>query len=194
MGIGVKDCDRKTMPEKAQYSLKQVDVRVKLKEAPELKTRFPMDSPKNAILAMKDMMIDLDREHFYVVNLDSACHPINYHVASIGSLNASIAEPSAIFKAALLSNASNVIVLHNHPSGNPSPSSQDRNITERLIGCGKLLGISVLDHVVIGSETGAYYSFREREPDLFLGAADYNYAVRLLSKHEELQAEEEFEL
>ena len=194
MGTGVKSFDRETLSDNAQFCLKQVDVRVKLKAAPELKTRYPMDNPQHAILAMKDIMIDLDREHFYVVNLDATCRPLNYHVASIGSINVSIVEPAAIFKTALLSNASSIIILHNHPSGNPLPSESDRKATERLIGCEKLLGVSVLDHVIIGSSTGFYYSFREKEPDLFKGTADYHYAEYLISEYEKPQLEEEWEL
>jgi DNA repair protein RadC len=84
---------------------------------------------------------------------------IGYHEVSRGTLNASIVHPREVFKAAVLSNAAAVIVAHNHPSGDPAPSPEDVQLTERLREAGQLLGIDLLDHIVIGHDD-RYFSFR----------------------------------
>jgi DNA repair protein RadC len=101
-----------------------------------------------------------DREHFVVVMLDTKGHVIGINTVSVGCLNSTIVHPREIFKPAILSNASAVILGHNHPSGDPDPSNEDVEITRRLIGGGKILGIDVRDHIIIGD--GRYMSFRER--------------------------------
>jgi DNA repair protein RadC len=78
---------------------------------------------------------------------------------SIGSLNQSIVHPREVFKTALLSNAAAILLLHNHPSGDPAPSQEDLAITRRLIECGDILGIRVLDHIIIGED--CFKSFSE---------------------------------
>jgi len=80
---------------------------------------------------------------------------------SIGSLDASIVHPREVYKVAILANSSSIIVCHNHPSGDPTPSREDINVTKMLKEAGELLGIPVLDHIIVGSE-GAYYSLKER--------------------------------
>ncbi len=77
------------------------------------------------------------------------------------SVNSSIVHPREIFKTAILSNAASIIISHNHPSGDPTPSKEDISITTRLKECGKILGIEVLDHVIIG-EYDKYLSFKEK--------------------------------
>jgi DNA repair protein RadC len=101
---------------------------------------------------------DADREHFVVVLLDRKNQVIGMNTVSIGSLTASIVHPRETFKAAILSNAAAIICGHNHPSGDPQPSQEDRVLTARLVEAGKLLGISVLDHIILG--TGARGTFR----------------------------------
>jgi DNA repair protein RadC len=80
-------------------------------------------------------------------------------MVSLGSLTGSLVHPREVFKGALLSSAASVILLHNHPSGDPKPSAEDREVTRKLVEAGKLLGVPVLDHVIIGERS--YYSFRE---------------------------------
>jgi len=80
---------------------------------------------------------------------------------SIGSLSASVVHPREVFKPAILSNAANILIAHNHPSGQPQPSQEDRVLTVRLVAAGKLLGISALDHVIIGDGTSSYFSFAD---------------------------------
>jgi DNA repair protein RadC len=102
----------------------------------------------------------LDREEFLVVPLDTKNRVLGFHVVSVGSLGASLVHPREVFKIAILANAASVILVHNHPSGDPEPSAEDRRVTERLKEAGELVGIPVLDHVVIGD--GRYVSFTDR--------------------------------
>ena len=100
---------------------------------------------------------DADREHFVVILLDQKHGIIGINTVSVGSLTASIVKPREVFKPAILANAASIICGHNHPSGDPQPSREDRAITTKLVDAGKLLGIEVLDHVIIGAE-GRYFS------------------------------------
>lgn len=102
----------------------------------------------------------LQQEHFVVAMLDSKNRLIKDKVISIGSVNATIVSPRDIFKEALKYNAVSIIVLHNHPSGDSTPSSEDFDVTHRLVRAGNLLSLQVLDHIVIGDRE--YYSFKEK--------------------------------
>lgn len=99
-------------------------------------------------------------EVFAVLCLDVKHRPIAYHVISRGSIDATIVHPAAVYRAAILANASALILLHNHPSGDPSPSPDDVRLTARLVRAGALFGITVLDHVILG-ESDRYVSLRE---------------------------------
>jgi DNA repair protein RadC len=107
------------------------------------------------------------REHFLVLMLDARHKPIAYQVVSIGTATASLVHPREVFQAAVGAGAVAVIVAHNHPSGNPSPSREDRDVTERLVRAGEVLGIRLLDSVVI-TDSG-YVSLREEDPGKFEG-------------------------
>jgi DNA repair protein RadC len=98
-------------------------------------------------------------EVFAVLCLSTRHDVIGYHEVSRGTLDAAIVHPREVFKAAVLANASAVIVGHNHPSGDPKPSCEDHRITDRLADAGRILGIAMLDHIVIGR--GRFFSFRE---------------------------------
>lgn len=98
-------------------------------------------------------------EEFVAVFLDSKNTVVGYQVVSVGSLNLSIVHPREAFKAAACMNAAGVLFAHNHPSGDPTPSQEDRALTDRLVGAGDILGIRVLDHIVIGDER--YVSFAD---------------------------------
>jgi len=102
----------------------------------------------------------LDREHFWRIDLDAKNEVLDYEVVSMGTLTASLVHPREVFKGAILSNASGIIVSHNHPSGDPKPSQDDKQTTRRLAEAGKLLGIPLLDHVVLAEHR--FFSFRER--------------------------------
>jgi DNA repair protein RadC len=110
---------------------------------------------------LRAIIKDSDREHFVVMALDSRRRVIGANVVSIGTLNASLVHPREVFKPAILLNAAAIVVGHNHPSGDPAPSSEDREVTRRLTKAGELLGIPLADHVVIGSGD-SFYSFREQ--------------------------------
>jgi DNA repair protein RadC len=118
-------------------------------------------SAVDASTLLHTYLADVDREHFVVLMLDQKNKVIGINTVSIGSLTASIVHPREVFKPAILSNAAALILAHNHPSGQPQPSQEDRVLTVRLVAAGKLLGISVLDHVIIGDGTSAYFSFAD---------------------------------
>ncbi|MCA9463798.1 MAG: DNA repair protein RadC [Nitrospinota bacterium] len=105
-------------------------------------------------------MLRLDREEFRVLLLNAKHTVIAQHTVSIGSLTVSIVHPREVYKAALLANAAAIIGVHNHPSGNPDPSPEDHALTKRLSEAGTLLGITLLDHVIIGEHT--HYSFADQ--------------------------------
>ena len=104
---------------------------------------------------------DLDREVFMILNLDTALRPINLNVVSMGTLSETMVHPREVFKASILSNASSVICIHNHPGGDVTPSDPDIAVTNRFTECGKILGIEVADHLIIGGRDGTYFSFQE---------------------------------
>ena len=101
---------------------------------------------------------DETKEYFIVLHLDGKNRIIAVDVSSIGSLNQSIVHPREIYKTALLSSAASIICIHNHPTGDSTPSSEDLEVTRRLKEAGQLLGIKVLDHIIVGDN---YYSFVE---------------------------------
>ncbi|MBM0845350.1 DNA repair protein RadC [Staphylococcus saprophyticus] len=102
-----------------------------------------------------------DREVFFVMCLNTKNHVVAVHRCHIGSSNASIVHPREVFKSAILNNAASVIVAHQHPSGDITPSMEDINVTKRLVEAGKLLGIEMLDHLVVNNE-GKFTSLKER--------------------------------
>lgn len=100
----------------------------------------------------RDFLAGQDREVFVTLNLDCSKKINSIHIVAIGSASAAIIEPREVFKTAILSNASFIIMAHNHPSGNPEPSPDDIKMTRQLFECGKLLGVGVLDHIIVGDE------------------------------------------
>ena len=116
-------------------------------------------SPGDADQVVRSFIGNSDREVFLTLNLSSANDINSIHVVSIGSLNQSIVHPRECFKAALLSNAASVVLAHNHPSGEVTPSAEDKQITVKLKECGQLLNIQVVDHVIVGEK--GYFSFKE---------------------------------
>ena len=112
-----------------------------------------ISSPADAAGVMREAMRLLDREEFYVLLLNTKNGLIKRAPISRGSLNASIVEPREVFKDAIAVSAASMILVHNHPSGDPTPSSEDITVTKRLVKAGELLNISVLDHIVLGRHT-----------------------------------------
>ena len=108
---------------------------------------------------------DRDREAFVVLLLDVKHRIIAEEVLTVGILNGSLVHPREVFKAAVAGSAAAIILAHNHPSGDVQPGRQDFEVTRRLRDAGKLLGIPVVDHVIVGAGTADVYSFREKGGD-----------------------------
>ena len=117
-------------------------------------------SPSDVAARFAPSMRDLSREVFKVVLLNTAAGILDTFIASEGGLAASIVEPRIVFRRAILSHAASIICLHNHPSGNSEPSSEDVQITRQLVEAGRVIGIPVQDHLIIAGD--GYTSFSER--------------------------------
>lgn len=144
------------------HSAKRVNiVSVKLvKEASILYKNRRIRSPQDSYELFRDYLGDVDREHFVVVCLDTKNQPTNISTVHIGSLNASIVHPREVMKTAILSNAASIICCHPHPSGDPTPSPEDIEVTERLVEVGRIVGIEVIDHIILGDDR--YVSLKEK--------------------------------
>ncbi|MCM3021885.1 RadC family protein [Heyndrickxia ginsengihumi] len=122
--------------------------------------RYVIRSPQDgANYVMNDMRF-LTQEHFVCLYLNVKNQVIHQQTIFIGSLNASIVHPREVFKEAFRRSAASIICFHNHPSGDPSPSREDIEVTKRLVECGKIMGIEVLDHMIIGDKK--YISLKEK--------------------------------
>ena len=120
-------------------------------------------SSRDAAILFRQHLGAVDREHFLVAMLDQKNKVIGINTVSIGSLTASVVHPREVLKPAILSNAAALLCCHNHPSGAPQPSQEDRALTKRLVDAGKLLGIAVLDHLILGDGTETYFSFADEQ-------------------------------
>ncbi|WP_245612730.1 RadC family protein [Kosmotoga pacifica] len=112
--------------------------------------------PESVYYLCHDMTL-LEEESVRVISLDSKLNLSGYETVSVGTIDSSLLHPREVFKSAIRKAAAAIIVVHNHPSGDPTPSSEDIKITEKLTDAGKIVGIKLLDHVIIGK--GKYYSF-----------------------------------
>ena len=138
------------------YTLKMVKEDSVPYEVPVIKSPTEVYQAAKQLLALHEK----PQEHFCILCLNTKNKIVGVHTISIGSLNASIVHPREVFKAAILNNASRIICLHNHPSGDPAPSKENIEITRRNVEAGEILGIEVLDHVIIGEQR--YLSMKER--------------------------------
>ena len=136
-------------------------VAIRMVEQPPLYSKEPMNNPDVAIRVMNEFLSQMDRELFCIVNLQADLTPINMNIVSVGSLNEALINPREIFKSAILSNAHSMMLIHNHPSGNLTPSTSDIQTTARMQELGELMGISLVDHIITG-RNGNYYSFRDK--------------------------------
>lgn len=126
--------------------------------------------PEDIADIFRQVFKNRDRELFTMLALDTKHRVIGANVVSQGALDVNIVHPREVFKTAILLNASCIIVCHNHPSGNITPSREDLETTKRLIKAGALLGIPVLDHLIVGWEMDGsfrYYSFKEQSKNIF---------------------------
>ncbi len=150
-GIGIaKACQIKAALELAR----------RLDESPETEERTDLSSAEAVARLMRPLVAGKLKEHFFVLYLDSRNRLINKEQVSIGTLDGTMAHPREVFAPAIRAAAAGIIVVHNHPSGDPQPSDDDIRLTRRLAEAGKIVGISLLDHVIIGGRK--LYSFRSR--------------------------------
>lgn len=122
--------------------------------------RRTVNTPEDVVAICSQQLRGMDREHFWALVLNTKNQLIKTVEVSIGSLNASIVHPRELFKEAVRASAASIVVVHNHPSGDPTPSGADIQLTRRLVKAGDVLGIEVLDHVVIG-DGGEHASLRD---------------------------------
>lgn len=121
--------------------------------------KFAVKNPDDMAEIFRSYLDGVDREHFVVAMLDRKGNVLGLNTVSIGSISASVVHPREVFKPAIVMGASSIIVAHNHPSGDTAPSREDIDVTNKLVEGGKLLGIEVLDHVIIGD---GYCSLKAR--------------------------------
>nr|WP_302595408.1 JAB domain-containing protein [uncultured Cellulosilyticum sp.] len=140
---------------------KRVDiVQVKMvKERSVLYLARRIQSTSDADELVRQFLEELDREAMIVIALNAKSEPTCLQVISIGSISASIVHPREVFKVAILSNAYSILLAHNHPSGDTTPSQEDIKITKRIKSASEIMGIPLLDHLIIGCD--GYYSFKE---------------------------------
>lgn len=120
-----------------------------------------VSSPRDAAAILADFLAGADREYFVLLCLNTKNMVNAINVVSIGSLNSAMVHPREVFKPAILANAAAVILGHNHPSGDATPSPEDREIVRRLAEAGRILGIEVLDNLILGDD-GRFVSFKEQ--------------------------------
>ena len=137
-------------------------VNVRLVKEPSLYSAEPITSPEDVVRVVANELATYDREVFAVMNLKTNGQIINLNICSMGTLDASMVSPREVFKSSILSNAASFIAIHNHPSGSLQPSQEDRDVTRRLLECGDLLNIKMLDHIIVAGESAHVYSFREQ--------------------------------
>ncbi|MEC1374659.1 DNA repair protein RadC [Heyndrickxia sp. FSL K6-6286] len=122
--------------------------------------RYIIRSPEDAANYVMNDMRFLSQEHFVCIYLSTKNQVIHQQTIFIGSLNASIVHPREVFKEAFRRSAASIICIHNHPSGDPGPSREDIEVTKRLVECGKIIGIEILDHLIIGDKK--FVSLKEK--------------------------------
>ncbi len=122
-------------------------------------SKHKINSPEDVYRRLYPAMRESKKETFVELCLDTKNQIIREDTISIGSLNANIVHPREVFRTALIESAAHIIVAHNHPSGDPTPSREDVDITKKLVETGKIMGIDVLDHVIIGD--GRHFSMKE---------------------------------
>ena len=150
-----------------KHELKQIEIRLKVKESEPLYSAEPVTCVDNAVKLLSDLMKDMDRECVYIINLDSKMHPLSFNLSSVGGMNYAPVDPANIFKSAILTNASNVIILHVHPSGDYTPSRADIEVTQRVALSGAVMGIPLQDHIIVAGGTGNTLSLKNEMPELF---------------------------
>ncbi len=159
-------------PAKAASLLAAVELAQRIREEP-LERGQLIRSPADVQLHFLSRLMGSKREAFHVLFLDGRHRLLGEEEVSVGTLTASLVHPREVFREAIRSAAAALLVVHNHPSGDPHPSGEDRIVTDRLVSAGELIGIRVVDHVIV-CESG-YFSFREA------GVGCFDESVRRLA-------------
>ncbi len=123
-------------------------------------TKISVKSHQDVVKLVREKLKDKKKEHFLILCLDTRNNLIKLNTISTGTLDANLVHPREVFKEAIQSLASSIILVHNHPSGNPEPSDADIDITKRILETGKIIGIDVLDHIIIANNNSL--SFKEK--------------------------------
>jgi len=176
---------------------------IKLDKSYTLAEDRPIRSPDDAVAAIAEALKELDREVVCMVTLKTDNTPINASVISVGTLDVAVVYPREVMKMSILSNATKIMLFHNHPSGGALPSIQDIQLTDRIKQCCDLMDITFLDHIIIGAMSKEWFSFNEKgmiKPfdlkyannidDISLNDKAENDNVSELAKPVELVAEE----
>jgi len=146
-----------------EESLQFVNVKlVKEKKVKYKITDEKINNCENAVKFLGEQIKYCDREQVMVVNLSIKYDVINASIISTGMINGSIVEPANVFKTAILSNAYQILIMHNHPSGNLVPSNEDSKVTKRIKECGKIMRIPLVDHIIVAPYTDEYFSFAKQ--------------------------------
>lgn len=114
------------------------------------------EAKRIALEITRELLENAPQEYFLVLTCDTKLKPIALHVITIGTLDTSLVHPREVFRVAFLDNASSILLIHNHPSGEVAPSRQDVEVTERTKKAGELLGVDVLDHIIVGHSDGQW--------------------------------------
>ena len=156
---------RKRKKMTGKYKLKQADVRMVLKESEGVYSAKPITNAEAAVEVLKELFSGMDREMMVVINLDTKLRPISYHIVAIGTTNTALFDIKNCFKTAILQNSTSIMLAHNHPSGDPSPSGEDIAITRKVAEAGKVIDIELVDHIVVGASK--HISIRETNRGIF---------------------------
>lgn len=142
------------------FKLDVVSIRL-VKDAP-IASEHPVTSPEDAIHLVGQTLCEMDREMVCVINLKKNGIPINCNFASIGALDYAMMHPRELLKSSILSNAAEIILVHNHPSGSLVPSKEDVTMTARMQKIMELMQIPLLDHIIVAGDNSRYFSFRDK--------------------------------
>jgi DNA repair protein RadC len=144
---------------KKKYEIKEI--RMRLSEDPE---RIDVETPEEFAKLAREVFENFsdEKEHLFAFFMNAACRVEHINHVSTGGLTSSEVHPREVFKPALHAGAASIILVHNHPSGDPEPSDNDLAVTERLEEVGEMVGIPIIDHVILGNED-RYYSFTENQ-------------------------------
>lgn len=161
------------------FKLDTVSIRL-VKTREPVTSEEPLSSPDAVVRALAKEMSDYDREVIGVINFNAKMQPINVNFVSAGTLNYSVAHPREILKSAILSNASSMMMIHNHPSQDTTPSEEDVMITDRMSQLCGLAGIPLVDHIIVGGDGKEYFSFAEKKA---MPVADAHYEKNYMNIH-----------